>query len=387
MSKSFLSFIFLLLFSVSLYPDEETIELGHLFDDGVTHWYDISFRCSELVPYFYELGEQDSLSFILQYWEEEAPTMEPIRRVWTLNQIAQNTFEDEYISTTMIDDFIDYLLTLEEQKSDSLDWRTPDAKGPKYISGEFNVFTKQLAKELLSFTDLSDDEYMICLFYAHEFDEFWRLLKSGDARFTSLEAQIKKYRKQNESGDIHFGFFTGYYSPRKDFALLGEKAHIGALVGIEWQRLSFDCSLLFQFPNSKNTYGVYYEKELYETKHYFRFLIALEPAFKLYDWRHTRINLLSGIGADIVEVVPEGENPVYAESISIAGLNLSLGVGVHHFIKKGYPYALQYQLRYEFSGYDTHGGTDLSSGEAVSFRLGFSWDANKRKHEFKKYFD
>lgn len=387
MSKSFLPIVILLIFFISLYSDEKIIELGHLFDDDATNWYEISFRCSELVPYFYERGEQDSLSYILQYWEEEAPTMEPIRRVWMLNQIAQNTFENVDVSTTTIDDFIDYLLTLEEQKNDSLHWRTHATKGPKYISGQFNAFTKQLANDLLSFTDLSDDEYLICLFYAHEFDEFWRLVKSVDARFTTLASEVKNYRKQNESGSIHFGFFTGYYSPRKAFTRFGERAQVGGLAGIEWQRLIFDCSLLFQFPNSHNTYGVYYEKELYETKHYFRFLIAIEPAFKLYDWGHTQISLLSGIGADIVEVVPEAENPVYEEPISMAGLNLSLGLGIQHFLKKGSPYAVHYQLRYEFSGYDTHGGTDLSNGEAVTFRLGFTWDDNKRKHEFKKYFD
>jgi hypothetical protein len=377
--------------SPMLKADDDTIELGHLFDESLTTWYEISYRCSELVPYFYELGEQDSLSYILQYWEQEAYTLEPIRRVWTLNQIAQNSFESELVTSTTVDDFVEYLVTLEQQNDDSLHWRLElydtDKKGPKYISGDFNAFTRQLANDLLQFTDLSDDEYLICLFYAHEFDEFWRLIKSDEARYTTLAKRIKIFRKEQQTGFMHFGFFLGYYSPRKSFLTFGEKANIGGTIGVDLERLNLDFTLLFQFLNSEKNYNIYHQDELFETNHYFRFYIGAEPAFRLYDWKHAQVHLLSGIGADIVEVVSESDNPFAEEPITIAGLNLNVGIGFQHIVKKGFPLSIQYQLRYEFAGYDTDGGTDLSGGEAVSFRLGFSWDENKRKHEFKKYFD
>lgn len=391
MLKKLLLLQILVVLAAPLWAQEETIELGHLFDDSLTTWYEISYRCSELVPYFYEKDEQDSLSYILQYWEEEAYTLEPIRRAWILGQIAQNTFESDFVSTTMVDDFLSYLQTLEVQNEDSLGWRLESddtsKKGPKFISGEFNAFTRDLSNSLLKFTDLSDDEYMICLFYSHHFDEFWDILKSGEARYTTLAQNVQRYKRETASGDIHFGVFLGHYSPRKDFLLFGDKANIGGTVGAEWRRFYCDLSLLFQFLNSKNNYGVYYEKELFETKHYFRFYFGVEPAFQLWDWEHTKVNLLSGIGADVVEVVPEGNNPFYEEPITIAGVNLNLGIGFRHYLKSGSPWCVYYQLRYEFSGYDTNGGTELSNGEAVSLRLGFSWDENRRKHQFKKYFD
>ncbi len=387
-----LLFYFILLISLpALRADDDSIELGHLFDESLTTWYEISFRCSELAPYFYDMDEQDSLSYILQYWQQETYVLEPIRRVWTLNQIARNSFETGFVTTTLVDDFVDYLSSLEQQKGDSLHWRLElyesDKKGPKFVSGAFNAFTQELATELLRFTDLSDDEYLICLFYAHEFDEFWRIVKSGEARYTTFAERIKSYRREQTAGYLHYGLFAGYYSPKETFLTFGTKANVGATIGIELHRLIFDFTFLFQFPKSKNVYRVYYDDQLFETDHYFRLYIGMEPAFKLYDLKGARIDLLSGIGFDALEVVPAEENNLSDEPISIAGVNLNVGIGFQHIVKKGFPLSIQYQLRYEFSGYDTDGGTDLSDGEAVSFRLGFSWDENKRKHEFKKYFD
>ena len=369
---------------------DEQIELGHLFEEDIEEWYEISFRCSELIPYFYEINEQDSLSYILQYWEEETGFMEPVRRAWILNQIARNSFEPDYLNHATVDDILDYMNRYETQKSDTSHWIVPGyekaEKKPYYISADFNRFTRSLALELLQYSDLSDDEYLICLFYSHQFDEFWRLFETGEAKQTTLYKQVQSYRKTFQKNDFHYGFFLGYWSPRRSLALLGNKVNVGGLIGLEWQRLICDVSLLFQFLNSENPYAVKYEDELFETTHYFRFCFAVEPAFQLYDWGHTRVNLLGGIALDVLEVVPEEENPYSDEPIAVIGPNMNLGIGIQHYLKRGYPYYIQYQLRYEFVGYDTHGGTDLSEGEALSFRIGFFWDANRRKHELKKYF-
>lgn len=368
---------------------QETVELSHLFDDDMTAWYEISFRCSELVPYFYARNEQDSLSYILQYWEEETGVMEPIRRVWRLNQIAQNSFESNFLGATAVDDMIDYLTQLERQKSDTSDWLisgSKKAEKPAYLSTTFNQFTRSLANELLSYTDLSDDEYVLCLFYNHQFDEFWRLLHSGEARYTTLYRDVQHYKKQIEELDLHYGFFLGYWTPRKSFTRFGEKINLGGTFGLEWQRLYCDVSMLLQFLDSQNPYTVKYEGEFFETRHYFRIYLGIEPAFKLYDWRRMRINLLAGAGVDILEAVSAEDNPYNDESISIVGPHVNIGIGCQYFPIKGRPYSIQCQLRYEYASYDTDGGTDFSKGEAVSFRLGLMWDANVRKHEFRKYF-
>ncbi|MBN1482916.1 hypothetical protein EH223_13360 [candidate division KSB1 bacterium] len=369
---------------------QETIELSHLFDDDMTKWYEISFRCSELVPYFYQKNEQDSLSYVLQYWEQETGVMEPIRRAWRLNRMAQNSFDSDDMGDVVVDDMIDYLKQLDVQKSDTSHWQiSGGGKGerPAFISTAFNQFTQSLANELLSYTDLSDDEYLLCLFYSHQFDEFWRLLNSGEARYTTLYRVVQGYKKDIEKTDMHYGFFLGYWTPRRDFVLFGDKVNLGGTFGLQWQRLYCDVSMLLQFLDSQNPYTVKHEGEFFETTHYFRIYLGVEPAFKLYDWGRTRINLLAGAGVDILEAVSSENNPDIDESISVAGPHANLGVGLQYYLVKGQPYCLSCQLRYEYASYETHGGTDFSRGEGVSFRLGVMWDANARKHEFKKYFD
>ncbi|MBN1464581.1 hypothetical protein JXA02_02385 [candidate division KSB1 bacterium] len=378
-----------LLSTLAAFADEE-IELGYLFDDDMQAWYEISFRCSELVPYFYEKNDQDSLCYILQYWEEETGVMEPVRRAWILNQIAQNLFEPSYLSDIIIEDFIEYLSSYETQESDTSHWIVPGyekaAQKLYYICADFNQFIRALATELLNYSDLSDDEYLICLFYSHEFDEFHRLIETDAAKYTKLYEQVQRYHIAVEKFDMHYGFFLGYWTPRSSLSLFGDKINVGGVVGAQWQNVIFDCTLLFQFLDSKNPYTVKNEGDLINTTHYFRFYFGVEPAFVLYDWDHTQVHLISGAGIDVVEVVPEDENSFNEESVSIIGPNLNVGIGIRHYLIKGKPYYLQYKLQYEFVGYNSHGGTDLANGEAVSHRLGFYWDANTRKHEFRKYF-
>lgn len=368
---------------------QEIIELGHLFEDKSDTWYEVSFQCSELVPCFYEKGAYDSLSYILQYWEEETGVLEPVRRAWRLTQMSQNKFDPDLLGNVLVDDFINYLNQLESQ-SDTTHWTTHvygQSQKQPYISKAFNQFTTSLANDLLGYTDLSDDEYLICLFYAHRFDTFFSLIQSGEARYTSLYRRIQNYKKELTKTDAHYGLFVGYWSPRKSFQVFGEKAHLGGTIGLNVDRAIFDFTFLLQFPESRHLYTVKYNDELFETKHYVKIYFGIEPGYKLYDWGHTHVNLFAGAGIDILEAVPESENPYEEAPISFVAPNLSLGIGLQHYLKKGEPYYLYYQLRYEYSGYDTDGGTDLSDGEAVSIRLGFAWDANVRKHEFRKYFD
>ena len=363
--------------------------IENLLGDGVEEWHEISFRCSELVPVYFERGDQDTLQLILKTWEEETGVMEPIRRFWMLNQINRNEFNTDFINNVVVEDMYRYKNRVDSQPNDSTDWTLwgpSQSKNAEYvISSEFNRFTYALANELLSYTDLSDDEWLICSFYAHEFDKVFSLFQQGEASHTKVYRRFAEdYAEQSEQ-DLHFDMFVGHWSPRRSFLILDKKIVVGGGVGLEWRRLLIDAVLRFQFLNTKDTYTVVYRNERFDTKHYFGFYLGVEPAFKLYEFSHLQINLLSGAALDLIEVVPEGDNPFEEESINLVGLNLNLGIGTRIFWQDT-PYYVRAQIRYEYSGFNTHGGTDLSDGEALFLRLGFGWDDNHMKHKIKKYF-
>ncbi len=361
-------------------------DFSHLMKKQPAHWWDISYACSELAPEYFERGDQDSLALILQYWEAHTRFYEPIRRIWMLNRIYLNDFDANFFSEAVVEDMYEYQ-SLVESRTDSTDWYLWSGDSTSaYISATFNRFTKNLAMDLLQYDDLSDDEWLVSLFYSNNFKEFWKTFESGEASQSVLYRRFYRQYKEMTRMAIHYDFFAGYYSPRKSLTVLDPKATVGFDVGLDWDRVLLDFTLLFRFVNPQQPYSVKYMDEIFETQDYFGLYLGVEPAFRLYDFGRCHINLLSGVALDIIEAIPAEKNPYEEESVDLAAANLNLGVGCKFFIKQYSPYYIRCQVRYEYTGYDTDGGTDLSEGEALTFRLGFGLDPDERKYRLQQYF-
>ena len=364
----------------------DSIDLSHLMKNQPAHWWDVSFGCSELVPTYFDSGELDSLLLILQYWEEHTSYYEPVRRMWMLFQIHNHSFDPDFISQSVVEDMYAYQSRVQNQK-DSTDWYLwSDDKSTAMISKRFNTFTQQLATDLLHYDDLSDDEWLLCLFYSNNFEDFWASFENGEVSQSVLYRRFRQEFRQSTLLNMHFEVFGGWYSPRKSLTALGGKLVVGGSIGLDFERLLIDGTLAFRLLNPDEPYKVGYKNELFETSHYMGVYFAVEPAFNLYNLGPVKIDLLSGVALDIIEAISMEENPYEEESIDLFAANLNLGVGARFFVWRTKPYYIRCQLRYEFAGYNTHGGTDLSSGEAMTLRLGFGWDENSRKREQEKYF-
>ena len=362
---------------------QDTLSVDSLMEPGTRYWYQVSYQCSELVPHYFKQEAPDTLLAILRYWEVQTGVMEPIRRFWMLYQIHRNQFDADFVNQVVVEDMLDYQQTIAEQESDSTDWKM---WGAPYVSAEFNRFTRNLAVELLQYTDLSDDEWLICLFYSHNFEEFWEVVQNRLVSHTQVYQEFQKTYKDMATWDLHYDAFGGYYSPRRQLSKLGPKLMLGGSAGLQVDRVLFDVTMLIRFMQPEDPYVVWDEGERFETTDYFGLYLGIEPAFQLYDWGALKMDLLSGVALDIIEAVPEQENPNALQPVVLTSSNLNLGVGVRFFPTPGKTAYIHAQVRYEFAGYNTHGGTDLSSGEALTFRLGVGWDVNRRKHQLRPYF-
>jgi len=383
-------FILFVLLFVATSPaqqiDSDSTDLSHLMKKAPTHWWDISYGCSTIAPDYFNRQDQDSLMLILKYWEEHTRYYEPIRRLWMLTQIYNDDFDPAFISNAVIEDFYAYQERVEE-KSDSSDWYLWSGdKSTAMISQKFNSFTQNLADSLLQFDDLSDDERLIAIFYSNNFTDFWQEFQNGDAANSILYRRFYRHFKEMTQWNLHYDFFGGWYSPRKSLAQLGGKIKIGAGIGLDVQRVTFDAALAFRGLNSDRPYRVGYKGDMFETTDYLGIYLGLEPAFHLYDFGRLKINLLGGAALDIIEAIPSEKNPYQEESVDLFAGNFNLGLGGKFYVIRNQPWYLRCQVRYEFAGYNTHGGTDLSDGEAVTFRLGFGWDENAMKYKLQKYF-
>ncbi len=362
---------------------QETIDVEPLLKEGTGYWYQVSYQCSELVPYYFKKGEQDTLLQLLKYWEEQSGVMEPVRRFWMLYQINRKQFDADFINPIVVEDMLEYEETITSMESDTTDWKM---WGEPYVSGEFNRFTHNLAVELLQYTDLSDDEWLICLFYSNNFDDFWELIKSGQVAHTHVYKEFRQTFKEVGLLDLHYDAFAGYYSPRKQLSKLGSKVMLGGGVGMEINRVLVDVTLLLRFLQPTKSYVVYDQNQRYETREYVGVYFGVEPAFQLYDWGQVKIDLLSGVAVDLIEAVPDQENPNGLQSVFLTSSNLNVGVACRYYPSKDRMMYIRGQVRYEFAGYNTHGGTDLSEGEALTFRLGVGWDVNQIRHRLRPFF-
>ena len=382
--------VMVITFSVVLIAQNATADstdFSHLMSEKPTHWWDVSFGCSELAPDFFSGGQFDSLLLVLQYWEENTSYYEPVRRMWMLYQIHSNDFDPDFISPVVVEDLYAYQYRVENQK-DSSDWYLWDGdKTSAMISSKFNDFTQQLAADLLHYDDLTDDEWLLCLFYSHNFDAFWSAFEKGEASRSKLYRRFHQDYKESTRLNLHYDVFGGWYSPRKDLNALGGKIKGGISAGFNVDRFLINGTLAIRAINPEQPYNVGYHKEIFETRHYLGVYVGIEPGFNLYQFGRFRFDLLGGAALDIIEAIPVEDNPYEEESVDLFAANLNLGIGARFFLMRNKPYFIRWQLRYEFAGYNTHGGTDLSDGEALTIRLGFGWAENARKYELQKYFE
>lgn len=186
---------------------------------------DVSAQCMQLFMDYYQLGQKDSIPFMLEFWKSKCGNIETVQRAKILFAIDNNTYNDAVVEDGILELIFDY----KNLKPDTL----PDA----YLKEDFNHFTRQLARKNKFRFSEENIEYAWCDFYGFNSDSiFYYIQKYQYADSKLTEEYFQNAEKERSKRYNHFGFTTGCWIPTGKLAVFGIHPEVGLTFGFKYKR-------------------------------------------------------------------------------------------------------------------------------------------------------
>ncbi len=379
MRSFYLFVVFLLIgvFSVSAQPNIDDILLS-----DIPNCENVAYNSTQLIDKYFNEQAFDSLSFVLNKWEEYCGETEPLLRTKILNSIQTNNFSETKYPGDLMEMIFQYTDRIEYANEDNYHIIYEYNKillGYIPLNSEFDLLTTVWAETLLQEKNLTAPEKALCLLYSNQVEEFWKYLKGNDLKGTEIkrvyDEEVSSIKQMAEG---NFGFLTGIKVPTSNlYETIGIKPIFGFQLGVKYRKIQYDLSIAFRAGKAKEPYLVKYADELWETDHYFGGYIGADISYELTRNRKTELDLLTGIALDGFDTVKsDPSNNISGKSIN--SLNINFGLGYRFFVKNNN--YLGMQVKYNFVNYKNKLGTNLD-GDYVSVIFSYNFFGNKWKHQ------
>lgn len=358
MLKRFGFFILILLMALIARPQSypDTISSGETPDcDSIT------YNSTNLIMYFYDVQDYDSVEIVLNNWQQTCGVSEPILRTRILFAILENNFSEALYDSTIMDYVLNYLFRMDTANIVFYD----DYRGyfgfvP--IRGNYDYFTQSIADSLLQRVFYNSMELFFSELYANVITDPVKEIQQdtiyNKSVFRSYYYQrVDKYRYK---ADYNLNFHTGIWIPFGNASLLGNHALLGCQLGIHKQKMTYNLTFAFKFLSSKNEYTILRDGNIEKTNTFFGSYIGADVERELFRYKKNEFNLLAGIGYDgfqSVLVNTEDNNSNNDVGHTINSINTNFGLGYRHYME-GKRY-IGLQGRYNFVNYKNNGGTNL----------------------------
>jgi hypothetical protein len=321
---------------------------------------DILYNVSYLIPEYYGKGNKDTLRAILEYWEDRCGVSEELVRCKIILSIDDGSFNE-----SLYDNGIFRMLRNYERNSTLYDgkdvqWHYYGYRYDNQYINRLNKFTVKLSKTLLETKELSAVERFFIRIYANDFDQpLFQMLDSDELNETKIK---ELYKEKNKSGYFHNDWILGVWIPQGNLDILGVHPSFGYRLGVKYQKLTADLSLIFQFVNSPNTYQVYKNGILWDTNNFLGGYIGLDAGYELFRLKGNSIDLIGGIafnGFDTINEEIEGEKNNLTKSINSLNLNIGLGYKFHFKNQRSNQRYVGIDFKYNFVNFKNPHGTNL----------------------------
>lgn len=331
---------------------------------------DIALSMTRLIPEYHRDNQNDTLTAMLIYWQENCGGPEPMVRFHILYQIQQNTFSDDWYPDNMLDLLVDYQEVVESHQDQPYyyDYFLGD-----YVPVDpgFSEFTTDLASYLQRFEDLRPIETFFLTFYARQFDKAMEILASEKLKGTRLhtmkQEELERIRNRRHR---NMGIYAGLWRPSGNLAILGNKAQIGFFMGSVRNRLMTNFHFSFGFINTPEEYFVVHDNTLYGTNSFFGVHMGFDVGRELVKTPESALIPFIGVGAEGFEAFSTYDQENYGLSKVVGSLNLN--IGMEYRIITNHKNYVGLQARYHVVNYQNRGGSDLSGNVATfGITLGF----------------
>ncbi|WP_372774925.1 hypothetical protein [Mangrovibacterium sp.] len=345
----------------------------------------VAFNSTKLINRYFDQSNIDSISLVVNKWDEFCGETEPLFRVKVLTNITLATFSEDQISEretemNLIINYLDRKDLAAEKNYHQLYEYYKFYLGYVPLNSDFDLTTVAWATSLLEDnTDLSPSEKAYCLLYSNQTDEFWNYLQSSDMQGSKLADRYNSEKERVENlWDGHLNFFSGVFVPSSSLNdVIGVKPIFGFQLGAKVKKTQLDLTMSFRPGNAKEYYDVYFQGQTFPTRDHLGGYIGLDFARELTNNFKRELDLEWGIGADFMDVI-SGDPDVTDDSKTLVSFNFNCGLGYRFYLKNMNYIGLH--GKYNLINFNNKRGTDLS-GNYLSFTLSYNWFGNPTKYK------
>jgi hypothetical protein len=308
---------------------------------------DIFYNISSLIPEFYEKGSKDTLQAIMAYWEEKCGVSEVFVRCKILLSIDDGSFNESIYDNDILRILRKYQHSIKCGGKNRYDYRFDN-----FYSDHLNEFTAKLSKTFLETKKLTAVEKFFLRIYANDPDQtIYQMLDSDELS----ETRIKElYVEEKRSGYLHSVWMLGIWLPQEHLHILGVHPYLGYKLGIKYPKLTVDLSFGVKFGNTPNTYQVYKEDKIWNTKYFLGWYVGMDTGYELFRLWNNSIDMIGGIGWDGFESLNEKNEKM---TKTLHSLNLNIGLGYKFYFKNRRYVGIDF--KYNFVNFKNPHGTNL----------------------------
>ncbi len=361
---------------------------------------DIYYNSITLIPQLYRAKKADTADAVNEYWQKNCGMTEASVAFAILHAIEKRTFweglnnvykspgrgskpvQEEYYKSNIIgylNSNYDFFNIQYEP------WQYKTFYYSAYV--EYSNFIRSMAGSLLDMKGLSPVEHFLVDYYADPSP--FKLTRLTDSVYNGTLIQ-QAYKKGREFGGFSYGMSVGQWHPLGNLSILGDHVTTGCFIGGRSKGFWFNIPVGLSFGNSPNYYYTKNGDSVYNTNHFFGYLIGLDFGQALYRTRRTELAVIAGMayeGAEVLYIQDEtGNKKDILKNINTLNLNGGLEYKLYlRHVRKTDKYLDSYlalQARYNLVNYKNTGGTDLS-GNTVTFSL--IWGGYSRSYQKKKF--
>jgi hypothetical protein len=340
-----------------------------LFADGAT-CFQATDLSQQFIPYFMYNDEPDSLLETLNFWESNCGSAEPIRRARILAAIWDGAFSEELYDTRLIDDLV---WRYDRDRANAVESGENPGLGSGHIASVadysadaagFDLFTIDLADQLLSHAVPGSVEEFFCLFYSDRSGSAFELLAGDSLEGTEL---YRRYHLELSGLAIpgwrdFLGASSGFWRPMNGLDVVGNHASCGLFAGRRWPRWVGRVELSLRLGRAAQPYFVRTNEFTGRSDRFGGISFLTETGPSVAKFGPLRLDLLFGGSV-------EGLSPFKDEEyIVLTTLHGHLGAGLHFEPGDDADWFAELDWRREWISDPSEEGTDLG-GDAWNVRF------------------
>ncbi len=352
-------------------------DLDHLMTRKYINCADIEYNCSFLIPDYYKRGLNDSLNYVLDYWENRCGINDLLYQTKILVDIKNGTFNKNQINNDLFKHLVEYRKRrVNNLKYSGTNWRFYSRD---YTNGLYNKFLDSLSTEILNQKNLTEEEEFVTKLYSNK-----AKLSELDTDDNSNNLFKNQYKSFVDSvkylPEFTVTFYSGLFIPNQSANILGNNGIFGFGFGGIFNKNSIDLLLDFKFGGPKKGYKVLYKDSLITTNEYVGMYVGFEYGRTLLSINNSEYYLSGGLGGErITAVARDDENDI--EPKSLWSPNYSVGLGYRY--RYNYKNYASFQFRYQYLDFDNPSGTKLK-GNCFTLRILWIISTNTKKSLLQK---